>query len=220
VKKAAIHSNADYRPVIDSGLMPESYLTLDTFNVIESFNGELTRTNPQHDILQRMVYNEFKLRLPELLLMRVDKIGMSVSIEARVPFLDHHLVEYALDIPMEQKIKGRTAKHILKKAVEGIIPHNIIYRKKMGFGAPMSQWLQGDFGHYVERSMKASGLMQQGYFNHDYVQKLFEHHRSGKRDNSLYIWTLFNLSAWYDYWIDQKVDATAGHHAPAAAAYA
>nr|WP_083273250.1 asparagine synthase-related protein [Sphingomonas melonis] len=99
--------------------MPQSYLQPDTFNVIQSFNRELERTNPGHDVLQRMIYNEFKLRLPELLLMRVDKIGMSVSLEARVPFLDHHLVEYSLDIPMEQKIKGRTAKYILKKAVEG-----------------------------------------------------------------------------------------------------
>ncbi|MDP5280681.1 asparagine synthase (glutamine-hydrolyzing) [Sphingomonas sp. DG1-23] len=202
VHKSAVKSNADYRPLIDSGLMPDSYLELDTFNVIKSFNDELTRTNPDHDVLQRMIYNEFKLRLPELLLMRVDKIGMSVSIEARVPFLDHKLVEYSLDIPMEQKIKGRTAKYILKKAVEGIIPNNIIYRKKMGFGAPMSQWLSGDFGNFVQNSMKNSALMQLGFLDVDYIKMLFDDHRSGKRDNSLYIWTLFNLSAWYDYWVD------------------
>src|SRR5205085_6857799 len=135
VRKAAIESKADYRPLIDSGLMPESYLALDTFNVIQSFNRELSRTNPDHEILQRMIYNEFKLRLPELLLMRVDKIGMSVSIEARVPFLDHKLVEFSLDIPMEDKVHGHTAKYLLKKAVEGLIPHENIYRKKMGFGA-------------------------------------------------------------------------------------
>src|SRR5205085_4802163 len=73
VRKAAIESKADYRPLIDSGLMPESYLALDTFNVIQSLDRELSRTNPDHEILQRMIYNEFKLRLPELLLMRVDK---------------------------------------------------------------------------------------------------------------------------------------------------
>ncbi|OQW43931.1 MAG: hypothetical protein A4S16_05460 [Proteobacteria bacterium SG_bin6] len=202
VHKSAIESDVNYSVLIDSGLMPADYALPDTFNVIRSFNDELSRTNPGHDVLQRMIYNEFKLRLPELLLMRVDKIGMSVSLEARVPFLDHKLVEYSLDIPKEQKIKGRTAKYVLKKAVEGIIPHNIIYRKKMGFGAPMSDWLKGDFGAFVERSMMSSALMQKGYFDLDYIRQLFEHHRSGKRDNGLYIWTLFNLSAWYDYWID------------------
>jgi len=201
VRKAAITSTADYRPLLESGLMPASYLEPDTFNIIQSFNRELARTNPGHDVLQRMIYNEFKLRLPELLLMRVDKIGMSVSLEARVPFLDHHLVEYSLDIPMEQKIKGRTAKYILKKAVEGIIPHDIIYRKKMGFGAPMSEWLKGDFGVYVRDRLLGSSLMQKGMLDLDYISRLIEDHNTGRRDNSLFIWTLFNLSEWYDYWI-------------------
>jgi asparagine synthase (glutamine-hydrolysing) len=207
VHKAAIESSADYRPLIESGLMPESYLALDTFNVIRSFNEELGRTNPDHEILQRMTYNEFKLRLPELLLMRVDKIGMSVSIEARVPFLDHHLVEYSLDIPMDQKIKGRSAKYILKKAVEGIIPENIIYRKKMGFGAPMSQWLRGNFGLFVRDALLGSGLMDRGFFDIAYIRQLLDDHRSGRRDNSLYIWTLFNLAAWYDYWLSAPSSA-------------
>jgi asparagine synthase (glutamine-hydrolysing) len=187
--------------LLESGLMPASYLEPDTFNIIQSFNRELERTNPQHDVLQRMTYNEFKLRLPELLLMRVDKIGMSVSLEARVPFLDHNLVEYSLDIPMEQKIKGKTAKYILKKAVEGLIPNDIIYRKKMGFGAPMSQWLKGDFGDYVRTRLMGSALMGRGMLDTDYISRLIDDHKSGRRDNSLFIWTLFNLSEWYDYWI-------------------
>lgn len=201
VRKSAIKGSANYQPVLDCGLMPPSYLELDSFNIIASFNGDLAATNPDHDVLQRMTYNEFKLRLPELLLMRVDKIGMSVSIEARVPFLDHELVEYSLDIPMAQKIKGNTPKYILKKAVEGIIPDDIIYRKKMGFGAPMSQWLSGDFGSFVRKRLLGSALLQHDYLDVQYIERLFDQHKFGKRDNSLYIWTLFNLSEWYDYWI-------------------
>jgi asparagine synthase (glutamine-hydrolysing) len=132
----------------------------------------------------------------------VDKIAMSVSLEARVPFLDHHLVEYTMDIPMEDKVHGNTAKYLLKKAVEGLIPDKIIYRKKMGFGAPMSQWMRGDFGGQVEASMMSSRLLDRGFFNRDYIANLFKEHHTGRRDNSLYIWTLFNLTAWYDYWID------------------
>lgn len=205
VDRSSIRASADgYEALIDSGLMPASYLEPDTFNVIRGFVQRMQTARPDHDILARMTYNEFQLRLPELLLMRVDKIGMSVSLEARVPFLDHHLVEYTMDIPMEQKIKGRTAKYLLKKAVEGIIPNEIIYRKKMGFAAPMSEWMKGDFGRFVHAEMMESGLLQRGHFRREYVQALFDDHFNGRRNNSLYIWTLFNLTAWFDYWVDRR----------------
>jgi asparagine synthase (glutamine-hydrolysing) len=187
--------------LIESGLLPAAYLKADTFNVVHSFNRVMDARSPGHDILARMTYNEFKLRLPELLLMRVDKIGMSVSLEARVPFLDHKLVEFSMDIPMDDKVHGGVAKYLLKKAVEGIIPDEIIYRKKMGFGAPMSDWLRGDFGRQVESSIMASTIFERGFLNRAYIQGLIDAHRSGRVDRSLYIWTLFNLVAWYDYWI-------------------
>ena len=80
-------------------------------------------------------------RLPELLLMRADKMSMATSVEARVPFLDHKLVEFALNIPDHIKYKNNETKYILKKACEGIIPKKIIYRKKVGFAAPIVRWL-------------------------------------------------------------------------------
>jgi asparagine synthase (glutamine-hydrolysing) len=187
-----------------SGLMPASYLETDTFNIIRSFNEAIDGARPGEDVLTRMIYNEFKLRLPELLLMRVDKIGMSVSIEARVPFLDHNLVDFSLDIPMNDKVRGNVPKYILKKAVEGIIPDEIIHRKKMGFGAPMSEWMRGDFGRQVASEIMASKIFDRGWFDRDFVSKIISDHRSGRRDTSLYIWTLYNLTAWYDYWIDRK----------------
>lgn len=190
--------------IMNCGLLPPSYLEMDTFNVIQSFGKALNAKTNSHDILTRMIYNEFKLRLPELLLMRVDKVTMSKSLEARVPFLDHHLVELSMNIPMSLKVKGKEAKYLLKKAVEDLIPHNIIYRKKMGFGAPMSQWLKGEFGQHVASSIMNSNLLKRGYFNKDYVKRLSRDHQEGRRDNSLYIWTLFNLTSWYDYWIDNK----------------
>lgn len=181
---------------------------LDTFSVINAFGNEFKATTQQNDILARMIYNEFQLRLPELLLMRVDKITMSQSLEARVPFLDHELVEFSYNIPMEYKVKNNVAKYILKKAVEGIIPDNIIYRKKMGFGAPMADWLKESFGQRVETDVMSSPLLKRGFFHTGYIQNLFKDHRDNRRDNSLYIWTLFNLTRWYDYWVDgQKQNA-------------
>jgi asparagine synthase (glutamine-hydrolysing) len=209
-KKRLVNPAAFPRPrvppeLIECGLLPESYLELDTFNIVAGFNRDLERAAPDHDILARMTYNEFKLRLPELLLMRVDKIGMSVSLEARVPFLDHKLVEFSIDIPMADKVHGGEAKYLLKKAVEGIIPHEIIYRKKMGFGAPMTQWMQGEFGRHVQDTVARSRILDRGFFNRDVINRYFELHREGRADFSLYLWTLFNLVAWYDYWIDGDV---------------
>lgn len=188
--------------LFESGLLPRSYLEPDTFNVIRSFNEMIDRGHPGQDVLTRMIYNEFKLRLPELLLMRVDKIAMSVSVEARVPFLDHHLVDFTMDIPMEAKVYDSVPKYLLKKAVEGIIPDEIIYRKKMGFGAPMAQWLRGEFGRQVETAILGSRLLDRGWFDRSFIADLINDHRSGRRDTSLYIWTLYNLTAWYDYWME------------------
>lgn len=200
----ALGSAARHQPMIASGVLEQSYTKPDSYNVIESFLGPFDKAYPGRDALTRMIHSEFRLRLPELLLMRVDKISMAVSLEARVPFLDHELVDFTFDIPEEWKTKDGVAKYLLKKAVEGIIPDELIYRKKMGFGAPMADWLRGSFGERVERELFGSGLMRRGFFNHDYVRQLFANHRSKRHDTSLQIWTLYNLTAWYDYWIDGK----------------
>jgi asparagine synthase (glutamine-hydrolysing) len=204
VVPGTVHGSAMPPELLESGLLPLPYLHDDTFEVIHSFTDHIDRMQPGQDVLARMIYNEFKLRLPELLLMRVDKIAMGVSLEARVPFLDHKLVEFTMDIPMKDKVRGATAKYLLKKAVEGLIPDPIIHRKKMGFGAPMSEWLRGEFGTEMQGSLMSSRLLDRGFFRRDYIMRLFEEHRTQRRDNSLYLWTLFNLTAWYDYWVDGR----------------
>lgn len=207
LKTPLVNAAADWttrvpQQMLDSGLLPASYLQTDSFNIIQSFLGPFDQAHPGQDALTRMIYNEFKLRLPELLLMRVDKITMSESLEARVPFLDHELVQFSMDIPEHWKTRNGEAKYLLKKAVEGLIPHDIIYRRKMGFGAPMSEWLKGEFGHVTERRVLGSGLMKRGFFDVAHIRSLFADHRGGRRDTSLYLWTLFNLTSWYDYWVD------------------
>ena len=126
-----------------SGLLPEAFGQADSYEIVRSFFDRIDKAAPGTDVLNRMIYSEFKLRLPELLLMRVDKIGMSVSIEPRVPFLDHLLVEFTMNLPMELKVEGGVAKSLFKEAVRGVLPDDVIDRPKMGFGAPMVQWLRG-----------------------------------------------------------------------------
>lgn len=197
-------SSKIHHTVRDSGLLPESFLEPDSFNIISSFLEPFDAKFGGKDILARMIYNEFKLRLPELLLMRVDKITMSESLEARVPFLDHNLVEFTMGIPESWKTRNGMSKYLLKRAVEDILPEEVIYRKKMGFGAPMAEWLKGDFGKICKNAVINSSLLKMNFINVDFVLELFEEHSSGKNNNSLYIWNLYNLTAWYDYWIDGK----------------
>ena len=161
------------------------------------------RNDNSFDFLQQYLYLELNLRLPELLLMRVDKMVSISSIEARVPFLDHRLVELAFSMPMELKLKNNTTKYILKKAVEGIIPDEIIYRKKKGFGAPVSEWLKEDkeIQDKLFNIIKNSKIHKLGIFNYSYINQLISDHQANRRDNSFKLWNLITLSLWYDNWI-------------------
>ena len=103
-----------------------------------------------------MTYVDLNLRLPELLLMRVDKMSMGVGLEGRVPFLDHRFVGLALSIPEKAKTNGGTLKHILKKAVRGVIPDELIDRPKQGFGVPVYEWLFDRLGDVARRSSTSS----------------------------------------------------------------
>jgi asparagine synthase (glutamine-hydrolysing) len=186
----------------DSGLLPRAYEKSDSFEIVHSFFERLDDKAPGSDFLIRMTYTEFKLRLPELLLMRVDKIGMSVSIEPRVPFLDHKLVEFTMNLPMGLKVKNNVTKWVLKEAVRGLIPDEIIDRPKMGFGAPMVQWLRGDFGRAVEEELRTSRFFDRFPANRGLVLSMLKRHREGSADFALYIWAFYNAVAWFDTWID------------------
>jgi asparagine synthase (glutamine-hydrolysing) len=181
-----------------------AYLAADSFNVVRSFLEPFDREHPDCDQLRRMAYSELRLRLPELLLMRVDKICMSTTIEARVPFLDHEIVEFTMDIPRRFKIRGHVAKRLLKESVAGWIPDEVIYRTKMGFDAPMSHWLRGEFGRKVEARLMASRLMGAGFFQRPYLRRMCREHRDGLHNHSLGIWALFNLVSWHEYWVEGR----------------
>ena len=180
-------------------MLPDSYFEPDSFVVANGFLEGFDNTWPGRDQLTRMIHNEFRLRLPELLLMRVDKITMSNSLEARVPFLDHELVEYTMDIPALDKIAGGKT----KQAVAGLIPNDIIHRPKMGFSAPMAAWLRGEFGRRAASEILASPLLDRIGFDKGHVSRLVADHRDGRRNAALLVWTLYNLTAWYGHWIDR-----------------
>jgi asparagine synthase (glutamine-hydrolysing) len=183
-------------------LLPSTYANPDSFEVVRSFFERIDKAAPRSDLLTRMIYSEFKLRLPELLLMRVDKIGMSVSIEPRVPFLDHKLVEFTMNVPMAAKVRGGVAKALLKRAVRGLIPDEIIDRPKMGFGAPMAEWMRGRFGKAVEAELASSQFFNYFPADRGAILNMLKRHRSGEADFSGKVWVVYNAVAWFDQWID------------------
>ena len=124
----------------------------DSYAMIDYHRTRLHTHDPQADFIKTIGYVELKHRLSELLLMRVDKMTMAAGIEARVPFLDYRLVEFALQIPASLKYKDATTKYILKKACEGIIPDEVIYRKKVGFNAPTTRWFKS--GRYFKEQLQ------------------------------------------------------------------
>jgi len=151
---------------------------------------------PGGEMLQRLLYTDIKTYLVELL-MKQDNMSMAASIESRVPFLDHVLVEFATRIPREVQIQGLAGKRILKKAVEDLLPHSILYRPKLGFPTPWSGWLAGPRLQTIREMLLEPRSMNRGYFRREAIEKLFDEHRAKYRDNYDRIWRLLNLELWH-----------------------
>jgi len=163
--------------------------------------GRDAATYGARDELDRIIYQDLRLRLPELLLMRVDKLTMATAVEARVPFLDHELVELAMAVPASEKIRDGVGKHVLKRAVSTLLPSDVVWRPKQGFGAPVSSWFRGPLAQELERQVIGSPLVELGWFHRERIQQLVDLHRSGRADRSFQLWNLLNLSVWFDHWI-------------------
>lgn len=155
------------------------------------------------DILGAMAYQDLAVRLPELLLQRVDRMTMLNSIEARVPFLDHRVVEMAFQMPPEWKTGGGMSKRIVKRAAEGIVPDQVIHRRKVGFDVPLSQWLrEAPLKAWAHETLLGSRLHQRGVFDLGRIRSLLGRHDAGRIDAGFRLWNLINLCAWYDCWIE------------------
>lgn len=154
------------------------------------------------DFINQMLYVDLKTFLPCLNLTYTDKTSMAASMEVRVPFLDHELVEVAARIPARLKLKGLTGKYILKRAAEQWLPREIIYRKKAGFSAPVRAWLARDLRPMVEDLLSESNIKLRGYFNYQSVRRLIDENLSGREDNNLKIFQLLTLELWHRAFID------------------
>jgi asparagine synthase (glutamine-hydrolysing) len=154
------------------------------------------------DPLHRMMYLDVKTWLPDDLLIKADKMTMASSVELRVPFLDHRVVEMGGRIPARYRIKGWTTKYLLKKAMEKYLPHEILHRGKMGFPTPLAHMFQGAMRGYVEGVLDSDRALDRGYFRPEVVRRLIGEHGAGRRDHHRVLWQLLVLEEWHRAFID------------------
>jgi asparagine synthase (glutamine-hydrolysing) len=159
----------------------------EALNAPSAYKKAYRETTASH-ILDKMLYADFKIWLPDDLLMKVDWMSMAHSLEARVPYLDHRLVEYAAGIPWNLKIRGGTLKYILKKSLSGVLPRQIVRRRKHGFTVPLKEWFNGELGDFAFQVLDKSSI-----FNRDYVKKISW---KNSRVACSQLWRLFVLESW------------------------
>ena len=178
------------------------------------FRQQLGRTDPRDslaavyrktagwDALSRMLYLDTKTWLPNDILIKADRMSMATSIELREPFLDYRLVEFAATIPSRHKIRNGRTKHILKRALRGVLPREILHRPKMGFPTPLAWMFRGDLYTYVRDVLLDSRTRSRGYFDSRVVGQFVDEHLAGKADHHSALWRLLILEEWHRQFAD------------------
>jgi asparagine synthase (glutamine-hydrolysing) len=154
------------------------------------------------DSLRRLMDVDLGTQLPDDLLLLTDKMTMATSLECRVPFLDHRLVELSARMPGKHKIRGSRLKHVLKNAVAGLLPDDILNRPKRGFGAPMGAWLKKELSGYMDAVLSRTTIEKRGFFSWDEVNRAIQAHRSNRRDYTDHLLALLNFELWCQVYMD------------------
>lgn len=152
--------------------------------------------------LDRMLYVDSKLWLPDFLLLRGDKLTMANSLEARLPLLDHRLVEFAAALPTKYKLHKGDRKYLLKRVAERLLPRKIIYRRKQGFPIPIDRWLRNEARPLMRDMLSSDSLRRRGLFNPAFVERLMQQHESGFADNTTELWGLVSFEMWMRHMVD------------------
>jgi len=184
--------NAIYTDDMKASVVSDSYTYL-----VNIFNNA-----PANTIMDRTFYTDIKAYLPECLLVKMDIASMANSLEARSPFLDHKVMEFAATLPDNWKVHYLNTKYILKKTFASDLPKEIINRGKMGFGIPVGKWFKSAWSDYFQETVLSEKAIARGYFDRNALKQLFEEHMSGRRDHGYRMWALLMLELWHQQYID------------------
>jgi asparagine synthase (glutamine-hydrolysing) len=167
------------------------------------YQNRWVETADAEEVLDKLLYADTKTYLHELL-MKQDQMSMAASIESRVPFLDHRLVEFTAKMPTRMKLRGRETKWILREAMRGILPEEILTRSKMGFPVPIGSWLRNEFRHIVREYVLSERALNRGIFNADFVREIVSGHNAGEKHDER-LWFLVNFEMWQRRFLDGEV---------------
>ena len=155
----------------------------------------------------RMMRFDFETYLPEDVLTKVDRMSMAHSIESRVPLLDNEVIDFAASLPASMKIREGRRKHILKEAIAGLLPDNILNRKKQGFGVPLGVWFKGGLTDIFADVLGSPRARQRGYFQTAFIDRLVHEHLNGRRDHTLRLWQFLVFELWHRQYVDSPTPA-------------
>jgi len=158
----------------------------------------------QDDELRVLLEVDLATQLPDDLLMLTDKMTMATSLECRVPLLDHGLVEFAARLPSHLKIRGRELKHVLKKALAGTLPDDILHRPKRGFGAPLGAWIKDELAPFTRRLLSRQSVVRRGLLRPDVVEETLALHQANRADRTDHLLALINLEVWCRIYLDRR----------------
>jgi asparagine synthase (glutamine-hydrolysing) len=153
--------------------------------------------------LNRLLYVDLKTFLPCLNLITTDKTSMAANLEVRVPFLNRQMIEFAARMPPELKLRGFKRKYILKRALEKLLPQEVVWRKKAGFGAPIRSWLRGALRPLVDDLLSEETVRRRGLFRPEEVRRIIDLNLSGREDLNLQVFQLLNLELWQRQFVDK-----------------
>tara|TARA_R110002096_G_scaffold309403_2_gene503949 strand:+ start:49831 stop:51717 length:1887 start_codon:yes stop_codon:yes gene_type:complete len=184
------HSVSIFKPEMRNMLFSKSMKSdLQDYNALEIFNRHAQDAQTD-DPLSLIQYLDIKTYLPGDILTKVDRASMAYSLEVRVPLLDHELVGWIATLPSNYKLRGSEGKYIFKKSLEGQLPNDILYRPKMGFAVPLASWFRNELRGKIKETVLSEQMLDSGYFEQSYLERLINDHQSGKRDYSASLWTL------------------------------
>ena len=176
---------------------------LQGYEALQVFRDHADRAKTE-DALQLVQYLDFKTYLPGDILTKVDRASMAHSLEVRVPILEHHFVEWAATVPTSAKLDGSEGKACFKRALEPYLPHDIMYRQKMGFSVPITSWFRNELREKLRETVLGDRLRSSAIFDAAYIERLLNEHQSGARNHSPLLWAL----AMFDGFLETLEEST------------